>query len=57
MCIDLRERLAPYTGEALALDEAPEDGELTPTLTAPLARAARGRPLRGTPYQPRHLAR
>jgi hypothetical protein len=57
VCIDLRERLAPYTGEPLALDEAREDGELTPTLTAPLARAGRERPLRATPYQPRHLAR
>jgi hypothetical protein len=56
VCIDLRERLAPYTDDTLALEDAPEEGELTPTLIAPLPRAARERPLRATPYQPRHLA-
>ena len=53
VCIDLRERLAPYTDEDPVVDEAGPERELEPALTA-LPR--RQRPSREPAYQPRHLA-
>jgi hypothetical protein len=51
--IDLRERLAPYTGEVAVLDELPQDPERALAWATPPARL---RPLRAPTYQPRHLA-
>jgi hypothetical protein len=51
--IDLRERLAPYTGEVAVLDELPLNPERALALAAPPTHL---RPVREPSYQPRHLA-
>ena len=50
MCIDLRERLAPYTLD----DVGAEPSDLDPVMTT---LSPRERPLQAAAYQPRHLAR
>ena len=51
--IDLRERLAPYTGDVAVLDERSLNPERAPALAAPPAHL---RPVQELSYQPRHLA-
>jgi len=50
VCIDLRERLAPYIADNVAA----EVSDLEPTMTT---LSPRERPLQAAAYKPRHLAR
>jgi hypothetical protein len=51
--IDLRERLAPYVGEAAMIDESRLKPENAPATAAPPTRL---RSIRVRAYEPRHLA-